>query len=288
MGGRFDATNVVTPLVSVITTIALDHRNIWAKRWPRSPSKKPGSSSPGVPVVCGVSGGPALQGHPGPGGGGSGALRSRSSAGARAVGGRRSRPAIRSAIPIDGETYRFAPGLPGEHQGRNAADRGSAAARSRPTSAFAVGRRDDRGGTRIGPLGRASGSVGRRPRVFLDGAHNEDGASALAAFIEEPGPRPPVLVFAMMKDKAIGRVARILFPEAAKIILTSIPYARAAAPASDPGESGPMFARKIVLEPDPPPGPGAGPAPGRPVGTVLVAGRLFLVGEVKKAEPVWF
>ena len=72
--------------------------------------------------------------------------------------------------------------------------------------------------------------VATRPRFYLDGAHNEAGAAVLRSFIRNDLRARPVLVFAMMKDKAVGRAVEAPFPEAKKVILTSIPYARAAKP----------------------------------------------------------
>jgi len=103
----------------------------------------------------------------------------------------------------------------------------------------------------------------------------------LAAFIRETCPRPPVLVFVMMKDKTIARVARVLFPEARKIILTTIPYERAAAPEEIRAKA-PAFEPKFVLEPDLRKALTLARRLAGPSGTVFVTGSLFLVGEVKK------
>ncbi len=54
LGGRLDATNVVTPLVSVITTIALDHMHVLGTSLEEVAREKAGIIKPGVPVVTGV------------------------------------------------------------------------------------------------------------------------------------------------------------------------------------------------------------------------------------------
>ena len=54
LGGRFDATNVVRPLVSVITTIAMDHEKHLGTTLREIASEKAGIVKPGIPVVCGV------------------------------------------------------------------------------------------------------------------------------------------------------------------------------------------------------------------------------------------
>jgi dihydrofolate synthase/folylpolyglutamate synthase len=52
MGGRLDATNVVTPLVSVITPIYFDHQQWLGETLPEIALEKAGIIKPGVPVVC--------------------------------------------------------------------------------------------------------------------------------------------------------------------------------------------------------------------------------------------
>jgi dihydrofolate synthase/folylpolyglutamate synthase len=54
LGGRLDATNVVTPLVSVITTIALDHTHVLGKGLEEVAKEKAGIIKFGIPVVTGV------------------------------------------------------------------------------------------------------------------------------------------------------------------------------------------------------------------------------------------
>jgi dihydrofolate synthase/folylpolyglutamate synthase len=51
LGGRLDATNVVTPLVSVITNIAFDHTQYLGETLPQIATEKCGIIKPGVPVV---------------------------------------------------------------------------------------------------------------------------------------------------------------------------------------------------------------------------------------------
>ncbi|MCX6567155.1 MAG: bifunctional folylpolyglutamate synthase/dihydrofolate synthase [Candidatus Aminicenantes bacterium] len=282
MGGRFDATNVVIPLVSVITTVSKDHMEYLGNSLAKIAFEKAGIIKPGIPVVCGVSRGPAL-----------------------AVIRRRAREEKAPLIEVFGrgasfeprrqgrrpsfdyrtgdDVYHLSPGLPGEHQGRNAAV-AAAAARVLDRSWRPVGAKAIEDGIRTTRWEGRLERIGRRPRVYLDGAHNEAGAAAVAAFIEKTCPRPPVLVFAIMKDKAVGRVARILFPRVRKIILTTIPYKRAAAPAEIRAKA-PEFAAKIILEPDLRRALSLARRIAGPAGTVVVTGSLFLVGEVKKIRP---
>ena len=279
LGGRFDATNVIQPLVSVITSISRDHMEYLGATVGKIAFEKAGIIKPGVPVVCGVPGGEALK-----------VIKRRAAEqwapvinvfdedrDFRAVKGKKD---YRFLFRKDGVEYRFRPALPGMHQGRNAA--------VAITTAGVIGRV-----WKSLPKARIVGGINkavwpgrlevyrRRPLVILDGAHNEDGAEAVAAYLRAFTPGPRILVFAAMKDKAIRRMARRLFPFAARILLTGIPYARAAEP-EDVRRQTPEFSERLVVEPD------AGRAFRKALtmagkrGTVIVAGSLFLVGEIKK------
>lgn len=54
LGGRLDSTNVITPLVSVITNIGFDHMNLLGNTLPEIASEKAGIIKPGIPVVIGA------------------------------------------------------------------------------------------------------------------------------------------------------------------------------------------------------------------------------------------
>jgi len=53
MGGRLDSTNIITPLVSVITNIGLDHTQFLGETLQLIAAEKAGIIKPGVPVVIG-------------------------------------------------------------------------------------------------------------------------------------------------------------------------------------------------------------------------------------------
>lgn len=55
LGGRLDSTNIVTPLLSVITNIGLDHCDLLGDTLPEIAFEKAGIIKPGVPVVIGES-----------------------------------------------------------------------------------------------------------------------------------------------------------------------------------------------------------------------------------------
>jgi dihydrofolate synthase/folylpolyglutamate synthase len=280
MGGRFDATNVVDPMVSVITTISAEHQKFLGESLSQIAYEKSGIIKPGIPVVCGVQNEDAYA-----------TIKSRAEElGAPFYGlfgkkgnfkeQKRGRGYVFS-FRINGETYSYEPGLLGRHQGRNAA--------VAITVSRILGRRWKKlNKTKIIQGIQTTRWEGRlevlseNPLVLLDGAHNEEGAEALRDYLKEFANSPVVLVYASMRDKKIERIASILFPLAKKVILTRFPYYRAYPPeelASRLSSSG----SEIICQED------AGKAfrmakrLAGPEGIVLVAGSLFLVGEVKKA-----
>jgi len=279
MGGRFDATNVVRPLVSVITTIAKDHEKHLGATLGKIAFEKAGIIKPGVPVVCGVRGGAALReirriarerGAPltevfGPG---------------RTLEARTGRGGFRFAYMGERGRYAFSPALAGLHQGANAA---TAIATTEVLSRIWKPFEKDRILKAIRETrweGRLE-TVRRRPLVLLDGAHNVEGVTALASHIKEVIRRPVVLVFAAMQDKDLRSMTRILFPAAAAVILTRVPYKRSAAP-EELLAAAPPFKGRVLLEPDTRRAVGQALAAARGRTPVVIAGSLFLIGEVKR------
>ncbi len=280
MGGRFDATNAVTPLVSVITTIALDHQEHLGRTLAEIAFEKAGIIKPDVPVVCGVPrGGDAYRvirrrarelGAPFLGVWDGGALKTE-----------RMAQGYRFAWRRGGRSVTFSPGLAGRHQGANAAIALAAADALRRAWRPLDEKKLLAGIEHASWEGRLE-AVSRRPLVLLDGAHNPEGAAALAAYLREIVRRPVILVFGVMKDKDARTMARSLFPLAQTVILTSAPLARSATPADLKAAAGDLAREKVLLE----------PRPGRAVRLalrqsggavpVVVAGSLYLVGEIKR------
>lgn len=280
MGGRFDATNVVTPLISVITTVSKDHQEYLGTKIGQIAFEKAGIIKPGVPVVCGIERGEAYR-----------VIRKRArELGAPFLGvfdepgcfeAKKLKDRYRFSYRIGGKTYRFSPRLRGAHQGRNAAVAIAAASVLSKCWRTLEKRKIMLGIENADWEGRLE-VVCRKPDVILDGAHNEGGARTLKAYIRDFVSPPVVLVFGMMKDKNIERVADLLFPAARRVILTSIPYSRAASPA-EIWLKARKFRRKIVLEHSLKKALDMAHAEAGLQGTVIISGSLFLVGESKKA-----
>jgi len=297
MGGRFDATNVIRPLASIITTIAKDHEQHLGRTLKEIAFEKAGIVKPGIPAICGVRGGAArreirrvarergasLTEVFGPG---------------RTLDSKRTRDGWRFVYMGENGRYAFSPGLAGRHQGANAA---TAIAAAEVLSRY--WRALDKG-TIVRAIGQARWegrleTVRRRPLVLLDGAHNVEGVTALAAHIKEIVRRRVVLVFGAMKDKDLRAMTRILFSVASTVVLTRVPYKRSATP-EEVLAAAPPFRGRVLLEPDTRKAVelalamsrkgartgtctlGTCPQKQRDLVPVVIAGSLFLIGEVKR------
>ncbi|MCX6569553.1 MAG: bifunctional folylpolyglutamate synthase/dihydrofolate synthase [Candidatus Aminicenantes bacterium] len=281
MGGRFDATNVVRPLVSVITTIALDHETHLGSSLKSIAFEKAGIIKPGVPVVCGVRCGDALREI-------RRVARERGAHVVEAFGPGRTldvrpvRGGFRFVYPGERGLYAFSPALAGRHQGANAAVAIAAAEvvsriwKPLDKAKIIKAIRETRWEGRLE-------TVRPRPLVLLDGAHNVEGAEALAAHIRETIRRPVVLVFAAMRDKDIRSMTRLLFPLCAAVVLTRVPYKRSATP-EELAAAAPAFPGRVLLEPDTRRAVHLALAESRGRIPVVIAGSLFLIGEVKRLK----
>ena len=283
MGGRFDATNVVQPVLSVITTISPEHQKSLGDTLDAIAFEKAGIIKTGVPVVCGVEAPAAVR-----------VIRRKARAQAAPLhevfgeGAEWREDSGNTDFPFqysrgDG-SYVYSVSLPGSHQGKNAAVALTAALElSRiwqplDTDRILAGLASTRWEGRLE-------TFLLRPWIVLDGAHNREGALALKGFIGQHMPGTVVLVFATMQDKNIEELADILFPLASRVVLTRYPYSRAASPEEIARRVSARFRERLELEPD------VGLALRRAAslagedGSVVVTGSLFLVGEVKKRFP---
>ena len=193
LGGRLDATNVVTPLVSVITNVAFDHMQYLGTTLAQIASEKAGIIKPGRPVVTGASG-----------------------AALDVI--RRVAADLRAPLTVVTSGVNRTP-LLGQHQAYNCA----VAEAALRTSGFKVSSDQLQVGlTRTRWPGRFQ-IVCRDPIVVLDGAHNAAGAACLAAALAEHFPgRRLALVLGVLRDKNYDEMCRILAPLADRIACTRV------------------------------------------------------------------
>jgi dihydrofolate synthase/folylpolyglutamate synthase len=270
MGGRLDATNVADPVASAIVSIAADHEEYLGPRLDDIAREKAGVLRPGRAAVLGPLPRPA------------GAVVAREAArvGARVVVAaegaavRESGGLLDVATPTS--TYTGLRPLPGAHQRANLL-----VAVRLLEEVLTAGLRFDLGRGVAGVSaarwpGRLQTLPGRPP-LLLDGAHNPAGARALAEALRG---RPPfVLVFAAMADKDVAEMGRLLFPLARAVVLTRVRDPRAAEPDEIRRRVGAPAASALVE-------PRVAGAVARarrlagPEGLVVVAGSLYVIGEV--------
>jgi dihydrofolate synthase / folylpolyglutamate synthase len=259
LGGRLDATNVVMPVVTAITSIAFDHEKYLGNTLREIAIEKAGIIKTGVPVVVGP-------------------LDADADAAIAAIARERGAEIVRSsACDADG----FGVGLAGAHQRENAGvavrllqlldARGVAV----PREAIAIGLAAPHW---PGRLDRRRLADGRE--LLLDAAHNPAGAVALAAYLQADGRGPRPLVFAVMRDKAIREMLAVLLPQASALVVTCASTPRAAGPETIAAIARELSPR-LPIEVEPAPAAALERA-WRASPQIVVAGSIFLLGDVLK------
>lgn len=256
MGGRLDATNVVEPLVSVITDISLDHQKFLGDTVGEIAREKVGIIRPGGVVVTlpqqpeandvigntildlGARGVNAVPYVP-PVSPASTEYRvhsteKRPSTAAENAEGSGARFSCRYPLSVMGKEILVETGLVGRHQLRNVA-LAIATAVELTEQGFKGVTADtiERGIRETQWPGRFQVIPARAgwPEVVLDVAHNPAGAWALrSALSEQYEDRPLVFVFGAMRDKAISEMTEILFPLAERVVATRAENPRSASP----------------------------------------------------------
>lgn len=279
LGGRFDATNVITPAVCAITSIGLDHQQQLGTTLSSVAFEKAGIIKPGVPVVIGSLPADADEVV-------ARVAEERHAPLVRAPRDVRSSARLedgRAIVDAQSPTHRYeslALGLRGEHQIANAVvalrtmevlgDSGIALSLVSIASGLTSA-------TWPGRLEMIDLPDGRR--VLLDAAHNPDGAQALARYLSAWHRDRPALVFAAMQDKDVDGMLRPLLPAVGPVIVTA-PSIRRAIPPSDlagiVASVDPSRAAVVARDPET-----ALDRARQAHSTVCVAGSIFLVGAVR-------
>jgi dihydrofolate synthase / folylpolyglutamate synthase len=271
LGGSLDATNVVEPLASAIVSVDLDHQEFLGGSVGEIAAEKAGVLRTGRATVLG----------PLPDQARAVIEHQAKEGGARLVVAREgTRVEERDGlldVSTPSGTYAGLRPLPGAHQKDNllVALRLLEEAK-RASLRVDLGRlAEGIAATRWpGRLERIEGT----PPLLLDGAHNPAGARALAT--ELLGQRPFVLLFGAMADKDVESIAQSLFPLALGLVLTTPRMDRAASPADVAARAG-ESAREAHHEPNVRKALRVARQRAGPKGLVVVAGSLYLVGEVK-------
>jgi dihydrofolate synthase/folylpolyglutamate synthase len=282
MGGRLDATNIVEPIVSVITDISLDHTewlgstvDLIAREkagilrqdgvmitLPQHPEANQALGEVAVSLnVRGVNAGSYVPVHNHP------------------------EQYTRNRYPLSvmGELIGIDSPLAGAHQQRNLALAIAAAVELRNHHGYNITPIDIQAGIRdtVWPARLEYIPGAGRADVLLDVGHNPAGAWALRAAVShlDQG-QPMTLVFGCLKDKPAVELAQILFPLFGKVIVTPVDSPRSATVED-------LLAAARITGSD---AEGASSAPGAvkralevtPVhGLVVITGSVYLVGQVR-------
>lgn len=241
MGGRLDATNAVTPVVSILTPIALDHRQWLGNTIAEIAQEKAGIIKPGVPVVSAPQDASAAE-----------VLEEQAA--------RLGSPLEFVTAPLENAPVR----LRGSHQKLNAALAVSAVAKAGIALDEAMVR---------GALANVRWA-GRFQivdhRIVLDGAHNPHAAVSLAAnWREHFGQERPVVILGALEDKEYPVIIEKLEGLAKEFYFVPVKSFRSASPESLQAACQiPNTVFASVEE-----------ALAASRGLTLVTGSLFLVGE---------
>lgn len=282
LGGRLDATNVVDPLVTAITSISLDHTQFLGDTLEQVAGEKAGIIKPGVPLVM------APQ-------------RPAAERVIMRIAERRNAPVVRVGVdwkfePLShtdrrqklrvwreeaGATSPLQLSIPllGKHQVENAAVAVAAlhliSERGLEVPAGAI----RQGFDAVEWPGRFQ-IFSTEPAVVVDCAHNRDSAARLCQTLEDYFPARPVhMVFGASEDKDIDGMLRELAPSVERAYLAKAFHPRAAEP-GDLAERAAGLGLDHELVPDVMTAVSQALGQAGSSDVVLVTGSLFVVGEV--------
>lgn len=274
MGGRLDATNVCVPVVSIITSVSLEHQEYLGRTLAQIAREKAGIIKPGVPLISGVV-------HP---------------AAQRVVletCKEKSSPLYRLGKEIGAEgtpvdfnyrgvktSYRgLSTNMRGRHQVRNAAMAVAAAELLGETGICVDEQAIRRGLQDVRWPGRQQYLPGP-PRVLLDGAHNPEAMRSLCSSLaKEYNYHRLRVLMGVMRDKDHRRMLRMIAPMAYELVLCRPQMDRAEDPWLLQSEALALGARATVVESV---SQGFEDLLKRAYGQdlICVTGSLFVVGEV--------
>jgi len=283
LGGRLDATNIITPVVSVITRIDFDHENYLGHSLKEIASEKAGILKYHVPAVSAPQLPEARE-----------VIRAR----AREL----NCPLLETqeAFRIQREsvedgcmratvkevstsaTFELAPRLPGRFQLQNALN-AVAAARLLQARNFRITIENIERGVAAAQWPGRLEKIHSQPDIYLDGAHNPGAARELALFLEENFAGSKIyLIYGAMRDKAVDEVAGSLFPLASEVIFTQPGNPRAVSPAQLANLAGHHAAHFTVIN-DADAALDATLAKAGPEDAIIITGSLYLVGQLRHA-----
>jgi len=197
MGGRLDATNVLKPLVSVITNVSMEHRQYLGNTLQKIAAEKAGIIKHGIPVVTGEKNLAVL----------------------RVLGKECKRK--KSKLTTAQKPYKGKIALQGSFQQTNAA-MAIAVARQLQKQGMKLSEKAIRNGLAAVRFPGRFDVVQRNPIVLLDCCHNPGAVLVFAkAFRQSFKEKKALLVIGVSSDKDIRQIAKTLAPLASSVIVTN-------------------------------------------------------------------
>jgi dihydrofolate synthase/folylpolyglutamate synthase len=274
LGGRLDATNVVTPITTAITSIDFDHQAQLGNTLESIAREKAGVAKSGVPMVCGR-------------------VPEAAARVIREVCELQRAPLIRvsEAVQIepggDGETLdlrvesRSLEGirlsLAGRHQRENAAVAVAVMNEVSKRDILIPDAAMRKGLTEAHWPARLERFVRDGVDILLDAAHNPAGARALASHLQDIGWSRITMLFGAMRDKDVSGMLAPLVHVCERVICTTAPTPRAM-PADELADVARRYASVVEIVPDMNDALERAIACERPI---VAAGSIFLIGPLR-------
>jgi dihydrofolate synthase/folylpolyglutamate synthase len=290
LGGRLDATNILSPVITIITRVDFDHENFLGHSLREIAGEKAGILKPGVPVVvaeqlpearevilarareldC-----PVVET--------SVAYKIEESGNPPPPPQQNESPGRVHARIVDTSSpwsLEIAPSLAGQFQLQNALN-ALAAARLLGQRGFRVLDESIAAGiaNTVWP-GRLE-KLQSAPDLYLDGAHNPSAAHEVANFLANNfAARKIWLIYGALRDKSVDEVAGWLFPLAAEVIITA-PNTPRAISAEQLEEIAGHHASHLITIPDAERALEHALAHAQQADAIFVTGSLYLVGQLR-------
>jgi dihydrofolate synthase/folylpolyglutamate synthase len=227
LGGRLDATNVVTPKVSVITSLSYDHMAVLGDTLAKIAGEKAGIIKEGVPVVSSPQKEEALQVLE--------RVATEKKSSFSLVG--KDVKFERLTSSLDGQSLHITDNL--RHLtldvrlpllGLNQIENAATAYVALKTSGLEISNEAIKKGFAEVKWPARFQVVRREPPVVIDSAHNRDSALHLRETLDENFPdRPVILVFCALEDKDIPGMLEELKPRLERVVATHADHPRAPA-----------------------------------------------------------
>ena len=281
LGGRLDATNILTPAICLISRIDFDHENFLGHSLHEIAAEKSGILKRGVPVVVAEQRPEALDVI----------LHRAKEMGCPVIEAWLAyrveheslwKGCVRAQITeiTSGWTATLAPQLAGRFQLQNAIT-AVAAARNLCAQGYRIPQEAIEQGIAAAAWPGRLESLQSRPDIYVDGAHNPGAARELAAFWQENfADRRIFLLYGALRDKAVDEIAGLLFPHAAEVVFTE-PRTSRAISASQLSEIAGHHAPHSSVIPDAERALDYLVSKARPEDAVFVTGSLYLVGQLR-------